>query len=570
MGGSLSCDGVGNIVEVAQSTGAYNPLIRYTYDKQNQLTSTAYYNGTGTADSNIIRECEYTYDTAGNILSESEDGTVIRTYTYGNDQWNDLLTAYNDCKIAYEGQTFMQRPGRPESLASVTGTPVSGNPISYYNGIRWTMEWGHGRNLTSSVTLARSTLVISEDTIDLETALSYTYDAEGIRTGRTHTTNIYGYRPISGNGSVIMSDDETAIGSRYERYTIVSTTTEHYYVTQNGKVVRETVVKNGVTRVLDYIYDESGRPSSLIYKNGAEEPITYYYVLNLQGDVMQIVKADGTAVALYAYDPWGKIIGITNGDGTTANDTSIAKLNSLRYRGYCGDTETQWYYLQSRYYDPITRRFINADSLASTGQGILGTNMFAYCGNNPVVRVDKNGEGWETVWDIISFFASVVDVYNNPSDGWAWVALVGDFLDILVPFFGGAGESVKAYRLANKTADIIDTAVDGYGNLSRAKEFGIKSYKALRKEIAGSGLQAHHIVEQRLVKHLGIDSTSMLCVALTPAEHQKFTNAWRHAFKYGINYSKEVSINDIWRVAQDIYNLNSRRISTYRMNGHKN
>ena len=49
------------------------------------------------------------------------------------------------------------------------------------------------------------------------------------------------------------------------------------------------------------------------------------------------------------------------------------------------------YYLQSRYYDPEIGRFINADAFASTGQGILGNNMFAYCGNNPVNGYDPTG-----------------------------------------------------------------------------------------------------------------------------------------------------------------------------------
>ena len=63
---------------------------------------------------------------------------------------------------------------------------------------------------------------------------------------------------------------------------------------------------------------------------------------------------------------------------------SVAELNPLRYRGYYCDSETGFYYLQSRYYDPIVRRFLNGDSFASTGQGILGYNMSAYCNNNPM------------------------------------------------------------------------------------------------------------------------------------------------------------------------------------------
>ena len=61
--------------------------------------------------------------------------------------------------------------------------------------------------------------------------------------------------------------------------------------------------------------------------------------------------------------------------------------------------ETQLYYLQSCYYDPKIGRFINADALVSTGQGILGNNMFAYCRNNPVNRKDNNGAEDEDATD---------------------------------------------------------------------------------------------------------------------------------------------------------------------------
>ena len=53
--------------------------------------------------------------------------------------------------------------------------------------------------------------------------------------------------------------------------------------------------------------------------------------------------------------------------------------------------ESGLYYLQSRYYNPEMGRFLNADALISTGQGLLGNNMFAYCLNNPSVRLDKHG-----------------------------------------------------------------------------------------------------------------------------------------------------------------------------------
>lgn len=73
---------------------------------------------------------------------------------------------------------------------------------------------------------------------------------------------------------------------------------------------------------------------------------------------------------------------------------SFGAVNPLRYRGYVYDRETTLYYLQSRYYDPELGRFINADSCASTGQGMLGNNMFAYCGNNPTSFKDPSGNAF--------------------------------------------------------------------------------------------------------------------------------------------------------------------------------
>ena len=77
----------------------------------------------------------------------------------------------------------------------------------------------------------------------------------------------------------------------------------------------------------------------------------------------------------------------------------IANVNPIRYRGYYYDTESGLYYLKSRYYDPVTCRFINADGYISTGQGLLSTNMFAYCGNNPVNHTDSSGMLWEEIGD---------------------------------------------------------------------------------------------------------------------------------------------------------------------------
>ena len=123
----------------------------------------------------------------------------------------------------------------------------------------------------------------------------------------------------------------------------------------------------------------NNQPLAMKYNN-----TLYYYVLNAQGDVVRIIDSSRSVVASYTYDPWGKII---------SSSGTLADINPLRYRGYYYDSETGFYYLQSRYYDPEIGRFINADSYASTdATGLLSTNMFAYCENDPVNRSDPSGE----------------------------------------------------------------------------------------------------------------------------------------------------------------------------------
>ena len=164
-------------------------------------------------------------------------------------------------------------------------------------------------------------------------------------------------------------------------------TVTHEYLTLNGKVARETIkTNNSLTAVLDFIYDESGKPFALKYSTNGTSFQTYYYVLNLQGDVVKLIHYipgfEYESVATYEYDAWGNIV---------SSSGKLAEINPLRYRGYYYDNETGFYYLQSRYYDPANRRFINADSLSSTGQGFLGTNMFAYCNNCPTIYHDPSG-----------------------------------------------------------------------------------------------------------------------------------------------------------------------------------
>ena len=100
---------------------------------------------------------------------------------------------------------------------------------------------------------------------------------------------------------------------------------------------------------------------------------------------------------------WGRIIVTT---GSLAN--TVGANQPFRYRGYVYDEETGWYYLQSRYYDPTTCRFISTDVLLSTGQGVIGHNSFAYCLNNPVIRVDVDGGLGLLIGGLIAIGVAVV------------------------------------------------------------------------------------------------------------------------------------------------------------------
>ena len=138
--------------------------------------------------------------------------------------------------------------------------------------------------------------------------------------------------------------------------------------------------QTGNNKIL-YLYDGTGLIG--FKRNG----VTYTYVYNGLGDVMEILDKDGNAVVSYLYDAWGAPISITGPMAST-----LGAQNPIRYRGYYYDTETGLYYLQSRYYDPVVGRFLNADGLLGANGDLMSYNLFAYCSNNPVNMSDPTGE----------------------------------------------------------------------------------------------------------------------------------------------------------------------------------
>ena len=213
-----------------------------------------------------------------------------------------------------------------------------GNPLSWgdYGVLTW-----QGRRLAS---------ISGEEGTDY----TYTYNDEGIRTGKT----------VNG--------------------------VEHIYHLSGTQILSEEWTENGVQHLLIYIYDASGAPIGMAYRastyvSGAFD--FYLFAKNVQGDILYIYNTSGTRLVTYTYDAWGNVTtSYSNGGASTA-----ARYNPFRYRGYYYDTETGFYYLNSRYYDPAVGRFLNADGYINANGDLIGYNMFAYCGNNSVNMVDDDG-----------------------------------------------------------------------------------------------------------------------------------------------------------------------------------
>ena len=226
------------------------------------------------------------------------------------------------------------------------------------------------------------------------------------------------WEPIEPNAAPAEEPVAAEPGLSESDWTLASTeTVTHEYLTQNGKVARETIRQDvgGTvlsTKTLDFFYDDSGRPFALNYSTNGTSFQTYYYVLNLQDDVVKLVQKNGDTVAQYTYDVWGNV----------SSSGRLAEINPLRYRGYYYDNETGFYYLQSRYYDPVNRRFINADVYASTDSSdAVSCNMFVYCGNNPVSNTDESGDSWfkallSKAMDIVEAAVKVVQKVTSSVD----------------------------------------------------------------------------------------------------------------------------------------------------------
>ena len=350
-------DGMGRVTQKRLGLSSnYDTTLTYvagTNSSKTALLST-YQNGSDTAYT-------YAYDDNGNITSITRGSTSV-TYQYNGA--NELIrenNGFTNQTVTYEYDSWgniTEKEIYAYTTATNPGTPTSTIPYSYTNS-----TWG--------------------DQMTQYNGQAISYDAMGNPTtyrGKTLTWNGKELTGVTGTASYTYDMN----GLRTTK-TVGGTTTNYFY---NNTVLMG--LTTGTTYLL-FSYDASGLVQAVNY-NGTY----YYYLRNGQGDIVKLIDGSGNAVVEYTYDSWGKQLSCT---GTLA--TTLGVLNPFRYRGYVYDEETQWYYLRSRYYDPETCRFISADVYLSTGQGVLGHNCFAYCGNNAVSRSDSVGTCWEEIWEWI-------------------------------------------------------------------------------------------------------------------------------------------------------------------------
>ncbi len=307
----------------------------------------------------------YSYDSKGNIVAETltresvgNQGETIansETTMYTYDNKNQLVSAENDTtkwEYTYDerGNILMRR----EYVVSVDD---NGEKVySYKDYDSWTRD------------------DVWKDKLAKFSGQNISYDAIG--------------NPISYKGNTLtwtMGRQLASYGSNTYKYnedgirtskTVNGVTTKYYL---NGTDIIE---QTDGTNTLHFYYDNTGEIIGFTYNDNQ-----YFYIKNVQDDIIAIADSSGDIVSEYAYDPWGSVISVTG------SNTEIGNLNPFRYRSYYYDSEIGMYYLQSRYYDPEICRFINCDDVNYIGitQFEISYNPFAYCENDPVNYVDESG-----------------------------------------------------------------------------------------------------------------------------------------------------------------------------------
>lgn len=413
---------------------------------------------------------EYQYDDAGNITEVKKDGVVTAVYEYdslGQLVREDLLengtTTINEydisgnilCKTEYELDMEADSDGftngdktqyvyEDDSWRDLL-TEYNGNDI-IYDEIGNPTSYYNGMEFEWA---GKQLVSVQKD----GKTVTYTYDADGLRTSK----NVDGKQ------------------------------TEFFW--ENGELIGEYRDEG----IIWYMHDVSGSVVGFQFNE-----VSYYFNKNLQGDVLSILDSEGTVLVEYSYDAWGNVIEISG-------DETLGELNPIRYRGYYQDNETGFYYLQKRYYDTETGRFLNTDSQLDFEADNAAGNLFTYAANNSVMRVDPTGESSALVY-IGAILVTLILVYYL---------------------------SVNFVSTWYKNADKIASAMErGFRKISANLSYYSSMAKALWREYAKSFAKAKKTYSGKEYHHI---------VAKGAYKAKEARNAL-----YGVGISVDSNLNMIW------------------------
>ncbi len=361
---TLEYDGDGNITKhtyskpgiaialgtVTSSTYEYDKLNRLTRENNERLGKTWTYGYD--AGGNITERKEYAYTTAEQL--DNETATATKEYVYRTSGWKDQLLSYDGESIVYDAS------GNPTTYRGATLGFEAGRRLKSYkkagdaNAYEFTFDYRGVRNSKKT-----------KDADGHDKTWSFYYDEDGKLWGETKSEKV-----LQGNfGIKLWTDKITKIG---------------YFHLNSGlagfTLSRQTGIADAVKA--DYIYRK-----------------------NALGDIDGIFDTDMNLIGEYVYDAWGNC----TIEAAGANNIEIMEINPFRYRGYYWDKELNLYYLQTRYYDPQTGRFINADGIEyalEQYKNINALNLYSYCNNNPIMGIDPEGTiNWKKIFNIIGVFA---------------------------------------------------------------------------------------------------------------------------------------------------------------------
>ena len=430
---------------------------------------------------------EYTKTRATSVEDKCVNTTIANT-AYGYDEMGRINSINNGNPITYKYDAYGQLVRENNKILDKSFQYVYNN-IGNIESVK-TYAYTSNDTELSGTPIKTETFTYSADKLTAVNGSSLTYNSNGgvsSYDGYSYTwtrgklANISKGKPKTGMYNYVFHYN--ALGQRIDRgfsrwagtsgITSIQTgevtySTKQYRYDQSGRLIAELINETRygegeVSKSLKYLYDESGI-IGVQYTNGANTN-TYYYLRNLQGDVIGIYNTSGAKVVGYTYDAWGNC----TIDSSTTN-YELAHDNPIRYRGYYYDEDTNLYYLNARYYYPEWRRFISPDDTAYIDpETPNGLNLYCYCNNDPINYCDPSGHAWETILDILSIGWSIYDLFKNPSlENVGWLAL--DIGFAIVPFLTGSNLIKAASKLdevayvgkgVNRLDDLYDTIVLG-------------------------------------------------------------------------------------------------------------